>query len=121
MIEEGLTAALQSAWPAVAVFPSHIPEGQNPPFVAYREIDRDEKTVTFEIDACALSGLSVTGYRKSKELAEAIRIALSDGFAFTGGCVLECRVTKRSDLVDQVEPMHWTRAQYSLQIDTEPY
>lgn len=122
MIEEGLTAALKSAWPSVGVFPSIVPEGQKPPFIAYREVDADDDdSVVFEIDACALGGLDVAGYRRSKELASAIYQALKDGFAYTGGCVLRANLTKRSDLVDQVEPMHWTRAQYSMKLDKNPY
>jgi hypothetical protein len=121
MIEEGLTTALKASWAGAAVFPSQVPEGQAPPFISYREIDRDDKTIAFEIDACAVSGLDVNGYRQSKELAEAIRLALADGFAFDGGCVLEGKITKRSDEHDQIDPMHWTRAQYVLTFDINPY
>lgn len=121
MIEESLVSAIKSAWPDLEVFPVSVPEGQLAPFVTYREVAHDDDSVTFEIDAAALNGLTVEGYRQSKLLVSAIDAALENGFAYTGGCVSEAEVVKRSDEYDTVVPLHWTRSQFKLLLDVDPY
>ena len=122
MIEEALTAALRQAWPNVQVYPVSVPESVEPPFAAYREIDiDDDDSLAFEIDACAVSGLTADGYRQNKIMAEAIRNHLRDGFAYTGGCVTQTDASKRQDHADNVSKMYWTRAQYKMKLNSEPY
>lgn len=121
MIEESLVAALKTAWADLEVFPVSVPEGQQPPFVTYREVDHSDESITFEIDAAAISGLTTEGYRQSKLLAAAIDAALENGFAYTGGCVTETDVVKRSDEYDTVVPLHWTRSQFRLLLNVDSY
>ena len=122
MIEEALVTTLRACWPGIVVYPVQVPENQTPPFICFREIDiDDDDSVGIEIDACAASGLEPEHYRQSKQLAEAIRLALRDGFTYTGGCVTRVDANKRQDLVDRVDPMYWTRAQYTLKLDNDPY
>ena len=122
MIEESLTAALREAWPNVKVFPVSVPEDESPPFAAYREIDiTDDDSVAFEIDACAVAGVNPDAYRQNKQMAEAIREHLRDGFAYAGGCVTQTDVSKRQDHVDNVSPMYWTRAQYTMKLHNDQY
>ena len=120
MIEEGLTQALRAATGAT-VYPSQAPEGAAMPFVVYREVDHDDDSVTFEIDASSAKGLTTQNYRASKTLANEIRDALQLGFDYTGGCVTGVTINNRKDLVDTVDELHWTRATYALLLSVDAY
>lgn len=126
MIEEALYAALRAGLPeSVRIYPSQVPEGIAPPFVAFRETStRSERkysltteTVTFEIDSANAKGLEAERYRDTKILANQIRTALRDGFQDDEVCVYDVDIGTRQDLIDHVDSMHWTRSTFTFTYD----
>ncbi len=125
MIEKALVSALKAAVGNATVFPSMIPEGEKPPYICFREVDRDTSegfssytnTVQFEIDAAYSSGLEPDDYEASKTMANDIRLGLSSGFEFDGVCVYGASINKQQDMVDDVADMFWTRSTFTFNYD----
>lgn len=121
MIEEAIALAIKNAVDSVSVYPVYVPENVDPPYASYTEVDLDENSMVIEVDAVFSVGLEASNYRESKQMAEAIRLAFVNGFTFSGGCVTEAETLKRTDQIDRVGEMYWTRSQFKLLFNNDAY